>query len=78
MRAQKLWKKARRAGLAAPAGPTAKTRRNRRSVAALLFELSALCQERGWSAEELLRVEAQRREWAWRRLERSAKPRPAH
>lgn len=77
MRAQKLWKKARRAGLAGPVGPTGKTRQNKRLVAALLFDFSALCQERGWSAEELLRGEAQRRERVWRRMERSAKPRPA-
>jgi len=70
MRAQKLWKKARRAGLAVPTKTPAAGRRDRRSVAALLFELSALCQEKGWSSEELLRTEARRRERVWRRSER--------
>jgi XTP/dITP diphosphohydrolase len=70
MRAQKLWKKARRAGMAAPSPDAAPGPHNKRSVAALLFELSALCQDQGWSGEELLRAEAQRRERAWRRGER--------
>jgi hypothetical protein len=50
MRAQKLWKKARRAGLAwrrRRSGHSA----GKRAVAAMLFELSARCQEKGWSGE---------------------------
>jgi hypothetical protein len=35
-----------------------------------LFELSAQCQAAGWSAEELLRAESQRRESVWRQEER--------
>jgi len=38
-------------------------------VAAALFELAQACQERGWSAEELLRAETDRREKALRREE---------
>lgn len=70
MRAQKLWKKARRAGLAAPPAPGDDEPRDKRAFAALLFDLSARCQDNGWSAEELLRTEARRRERAWRRAER--------
>lgn len=69
MRAQKLWKKARRAGLAQPpALPSGRWTRTR--VARELFTLAALCQERGWTAEELLRTEARRHERAWRRVEK--------
>jgi hypothetical protein len=35
-----------------------------------LFDLTAQCQAAGWSAEELLRAELQRRESAWRQEER--------
>ena len=77
MRAQKLWKKARRAGLALPAKKAANSPHNRRAVAAKLFELSALCQDQGWSGEELLRTEARRRERAWRRMERHQERRRA-
>lgn len=83
MRAQKLVKKASKAGL-----PTAleerrpKARRPKapkaaaagvetpESVGEHLFGLAALCQERGWSAEDLLRAEIRRREKAWRGIER--------
>lgn len=75
MRAQKLWKKARRAGLALPPAPPAGPA-NRTHVARQLFELAAFCQERGWSAEALLRAEARRRERAWRRAESRSAPRP--
>jgi len=70
MRAQKLWKKGARAGLAPARTKTTGIPRDRRTMAALLFELAAVCQERGWSGEELVRGEARRRERAWRRLER--------
>jgi hypothetical protein len=69
LRAQKLWKKAVRAGLARPAKHRIPGRTTRRRVAEMLFELAALCQERGWTAEALLRGEAYRRERAWRRAE---------
>lgn len=69
MRAQKLLKKAERAGLrtkAAARGP----RTSRSQVAAALFELAARCQDRGWSAEELLRAETRRQERQLRLEER--------
>ena len=71
-RAQKLLKKARKAGLA---GAPAKSRAEspgRAQVGARLLELAELCQDRGWSAEELLRAEVGRREKAWRRGEAAA------
>lgn len=68
MRAQKLWKKARRAGLV-PAPADAPPPADRAAVARQLFELAAFCQDRGWNAEALLRAEARRRERAWRRTE---------
>lgn len=71
MRAQKLLKKAAKAGLE----PTAKARPvGRRETADALFDLAARCQEAGWSAEELLRAELARREAAWRREERRREP----
>ena len=70
LRAEKLVKKARKAGLLAGTGKRA-ARRTRRAVAEELFFLAALAQQRGWSAEELLRGESARREKAWRRLERA-------
>ena len=71
-RAQKLLKKAHKAGLqAAPPGKPAglAKARNQAEVASLLFDLASWCQERGWSAEALLRQESRRRERAWRKLE---------
>ena len=41
-----------------------------KAMAEALFELTSRCQAAGWSAEELLRAESQRRESAWRRAER--------
>lgn len=68
MRSQKLLKKAAKAGLTeVPAAPKAG---ERKAMAAALFDLTAQCQAAGWSAEELLRAESQRRESAWRRAER--------
>ena len=71
LRAEKLVKKARKAGLAnviettmLKRGPT------RRAVARQLFVLAAKAQGRGWSAEELLRAEIQRQERGLRRRER--------
>jgi hypothetical protein len=72
MRAQKLAKKAHKAGLAD--GIRRRTARppTKRAVAAELFRLAELCQARDWSAEDLLRAEAARHERAWRRAERKA------
>lgn len=71
LRAEKLVKKARKAGLVAaaktPRGPT------RSGVARQLFALAQLAQQRGWSAEELLCDEIKRQEAILRRQER-AKP----
>lgn len=75
MRAQKLWKKARRAGLASPAAAPRPVP-SPAGVARQLFELAAFCQDRGWSAEALLRAEARRRERTWRRAESARPPAP--
>lgn len=76
MRAQKLLKKAERAGL--QGAPTDRPPKSSRSqVAAALFQLAATCQDRGWSAEELLRDETRRRERQLRQAERRSAMRPA-
>ena len=70
MRAEKLVKKARKAKLLTL--PAAKP--SLRSASALgkqLFALTAYAQSRGWSAEEALRAESQKRERQWRRKEHS-------
>ena len=67
MRAQKLFKKAAKAGLSKPRSVSAKT--NRKAVAEQLCVLAELCQERGWSAEELLKTAMRQRERSWRRDE---------
>lgn len=68
MRAEKLVKKARKAGLfEAPAMTPPPTRAE---LARRLFELASHAQARGWSAEELLRSELKTRERALRRLEK--------
>ena len=65
--AEKLIKKARKAKFI----PDAKSRKkfSRKKLAAQLFALSEAAQSHGWSAEELLRAEARRREREWRRRE---------
>jgi MazG family protein len=67
LRAEKLVKKAKRARLAAdkPQRP----RINRARLAAQLFDLAEYAQSRGWSAEDLLRAEATKRERLWRKEE---------
>ena len=67
LRAEKLVKKARKAKLLV--GVQRKGKPSRRQIAEELFRLSELAQGRGWSAEELLRSEAARRERAWRKRE---------
>ena len=69
LRAEKLVKKARKAGLPGAAAKP-KSRRSRAAVGRELFALARYAQERGWSAEELLRAEIQKHERAWRRTER--------
>lgn len=68
MYAQKLIKKARRAGIEVGSG-AAHGNLGRRELAARLFELVAYAQARGWDAEGLLRSEARRRETELRRAE---------
>ena len=72
LRAEKLVKKARKAGLLAKgAGRT----RSRAAVGRKLFELAKEAQGRGWSAEDLLRAEIRRNETALRKEEsKSRKP----
>jgi len=72
LRAEKLVKKARKAGLLSesPARPR-KTRGKRATIAKKLFSLTEEAQQRGWSAEELLLRETQEAERALRRVERT-------
>ena len=81
MRAQKLVKKADKAGLFARSvtAHSEKTRgpATKREVAQALFLIAQQCQEAGWSAEELLRQETGKRERAWRNAEQRAVARPA-
>lgn len=69
LRAEKLVKKARKAGLSGAAAKT-KSRHSRAAVGRELFALARYAQARGWSAEELLCAEARKHERAWRRAER--------
>ena len=68
MQAQKTLKKARKAKLASPT-PAKLAKASKKTVAEELFRLAELCQDRDWSAEELLRQETARRERAWRKAE---------
>lgn len=78
MRAQKLVKKATKAGLVTSSVVAHSAARSKpatkREVAEGLFWVAEYCQSRGWSAEELLRTETRRREQAWRKRESSLKP----
>ena len=68
LRAEKLMKKARRAKLVSDrAGMNNLTRAK---LGKRLFELVATAQAKGWSAEDTLRAETQKREHAWRKRER--------
>jgi len=69
LRAEKLVKKARKAGLTGVArnsGP----KPGRAQIARELFRLAQLAQEQGWSAEDLLRSEIQKNERALRKQEK--------
>jgi MazG family protein len=74
LRAQKLVKKATKAGLIAEgvvAHSEARRRpATRREIGEALFKVAQHCQAEGWSAEELLRAELRRQEVKWRRAER--------
>lgn len=84
LKAEKLVKKARKAGLASEQNesPVAEPRRgavSRQVIARQLFALTETAQRRGWSAEELLRIETARQERSWRKQEAlrlKAAPRP--
>ena len=66
LRAAKLVKKAGKAGLRQPAH---KKQLRRNEIGAALFNIAAYAQSRGWSAEELLRSETNKRERLLRRQE---------
>ena len=68
LRAEKLVKKARKAKLLGSASRPAQ----KKKIAENLFDLASAAQAQGWSAEELLRAEVQRREKAFRKKENSA------
>jgi uncharacterized protein YabN with tetrapyrrole methylase and pyrophosphatase domain len=68
LRAEKLMKKARRAKLVGD--KSGKDRLSRANLGKRLFELVATAQAKGWSAEDTLRAETQKRERAWRKRER--------
>jgi XTP/dITP diphosphohydrolase len=67
LRAEKLVKKARKAKLW---GGSSGKKIHRKAVGEKLFDLAAVAQIQGWSAEELLRMEVRRREKALRKKER--------
>ena len=67
LRAEKLVKKARKAGLVRP--QKTRGRHSRTALARQLFALAMIAQQYGWSAEELLRSESHKHERAWRKAE---------
>jgi uncharacterized protein YabN with tetrapyrrole methylase and pyrophosphatase domain len=67
MKAEKLTKKARKAGLLDE--PPGRRRQTKARLGAALFDLAADAQRHGWSAEELLRAEIRKRERILRRHE---------
>jgi NTP pyrophosphatase (non-canonical NTP hydrolase) len=69
LRAEKLLKKARKAKLLPAAGGAKLIPLSRSVLARRLFELAERAQAGGWSAEELLRAETQRRERQLRKAE---------
>ena len=73
LRAEKLLKKAKKASLL----PSSSARKGstKSQLAAKLFELAQEAQQKGWSAEELLRAESARHERAWRREDSQQAPR---
>ena len=70
LRAEKLMKKARKAGLAG-AFPSPPSARSKAAMGKQLLALAAHAQHRGWSAEEILRKEVQQQEKILRRREAS-------
>lgn len=70
LRAEKLVKKARKAKVLAD-GNRSRERLTKRTLAEKLFTLTQFAQEQGWSAEDLLRLEIQKQERAFREKEKS-------
>jgi len=68
LRAEKLVKKAKKAGLIA-AKPSGKSR-SKSALGRELFELAKYAQLRGWSAEQLLRAETRQHERVLRKQEK--------
>src|SRR4051812_40134519 len=68
LRAEKLVKKARKAKVLSEA-ESLKEKLNKRTLAEKLFSLAQFAQQKGWSAENLLRGEVHRQETRFRRLE---------
>jgi tetrapyrrole methylase family protein / MazG family protein len=66
LRAEKLVKKARKAKLISS---SRQPKLSKTALARELFALAEFAQQRGWSAEELLRLETKIRERAWRKAE---------
>lgn len=73
LRAEKLLKKARKAGLEEPPSKVKKSL-TKPALGAALYNLAQQAQLAGWSAEDLLRRELQKRERAWRRQEKARQP----
>ncbi len=71
LRAEKLLKKARRAKLLDEANHQTLSRAQ---TAKALFDLAQHAQNHGWSAEDLLRAEAKKREARWRKREAKSRP----
>ncbi len=70
LRAEKLLKKARKARLVDEAQARPMPRYTRTQLGGVLFGLARYAQQKGWSAEELLRAEIQKAERRLRRRER--------
>jgi uncharacterized protein YabN with tetrapyrrole methylase and pyrophosphatase domain len=75
LRAEKLIKKARRAKL--DGGLVSDRNLTRAGFGAELFALVEAAQKKGWSAEDLLRSETQKRERVWRKTELRGQREPA-
>jgi uncharacterized protein YabN with tetrapyrrole methylase and pyrophosphatase domain len=69
LRAEKLVKKARKAKLLT--GDKSRSRSNRSVIAKKLFDLTQEAHAHGWSAEELLLAETQKRDRVWRKVEKA-------
>jgi MazG family protein len=76
LRAEKLVKKARKAGLLSAQQQT-RRKETKTKLAEDLFSFAESAQRRGWSAEELLRAEVKRIETNFRRKEVQQRVRPA-